>query len=191
MFSSISDLQENNIKLLLLVRDLSCKLEELDEQQAGSDLMLMEAKLKDLSTKVVDLQNSLEQQNQMMRNVTSQKDRYKELYLKLNEENNSFKNTVQTQNDSKSSERKDNETLELISNNMQTLNKDLERKENELRTLTSNYYKLVATVEQKSTELKSNEKIIEVQKKQIDVLEERGRNYELNSSRLEMSVRYV
>ncbi|XP_059609056.1 nucleoprotein TPR isoform X2 [Phlebotomus argentipes] len=79
-FSDVQELQENNQKLLNVVRDLSTKLEEMEEAENGMDKATYEAKIANYTKRVNELQASQEYQTQMMSVCMQQRDRFKKLY---------------------------------------------------------------------------------------------------------------
>lgn len=82
-FSNIQELQENNQKLLHVVRDLSAKLEEIEENEAQKSTASFEAKLASYTKKMEEMQHSQDCQTQMMAICMQQRDRYKKLYSDL------------------------------------------------------------------------------------------------------------
>lgn len=82
-FGDIVELQENNQKLLLLVRDLSTKLEEFEESQSNFDQASYEAKINDYVKRLKSLETSQHHQNQMIQTYIQQRDRYKLLYYEI------------------------------------------------------------------------------------------------------------
>lgn len=79
-FTDIQELQENNQKLLLLVRDLSSKLEEMEQGQINQQHDAYQAKFESLNKRNKELQDSQEHQTQMLTTAMHQKDRFKKLY---------------------------------------------------------------------------------------------------------------
>lgn len=82
-FNDIVELQDNNQKLLLLVRDLSNKLEELEDIQSNINQASYEAKIAQYTKRVQDLETSSESQNQLLAACIRQKDRFKRLYYEI------------------------------------------------------------------------------------------------------------
>lgn len=82
-FGDIVELQDNNQKLLLLVRDLGGKLEEMEEIQSTFNQGTYEAKLSQLAKRVVELEESAEAQARIVSNCTELKERYKRLYYEI------------------------------------------------------------------------------------------------------------
>ncbi|XP_021710520.1 nucleoprotein TPR isoform X2 [Aedes aegypti] len=79
-FSDIQELQENNVKLLLVVRDFSAKLEELEVAQNAMSQATFEAKIASYNKRLQEMQETQEYQTQMMQQCIQQRDRYKKMY---------------------------------------------------------------------------------------------------------------
>lgn len=82
-FSDIVELQDNNQKLLLLVRDLSGRLEEFEEQQDRINLAAYEDHIAQYKKRFADMEKREEKQNKIMADFIWQKDRYKRLYFEI------------------------------------------------------------------------------------------------------------
>lgn len=82
-FKSVDELHENNQKLLLLVRDLSTKLEELEENQSQFDQSLYKIKVDDYSKRLENMELTHRHQTQMIQSYIQQRDRYKLLYYEI------------------------------------------------------------------------------------------------------------
>lgn len=82
-FSTVNELQENNQKLLLLVRDLSTKLEELEETQSNFDQSSYEAKIADYTKRLENMEMQQRHQTQLIQSYIQQRDRYKLLYFEI------------------------------------------------------------------------------------------------------------
>lgn len=82
-FNDVVELQDNNQKLLLLVRDLSSKLEEFEETQNNTNLAAYEAQIAQYTRRVHELEASSEAQAQMVTACVRQKDRFKQLYYEI------------------------------------------------------------------------------------------------------------
>jgi nucleoprotein TPR len=84
-FSDIQSMQENNIKLLNSVRELSAQVEELE----GNNSRIDQAKIESQSKHLVELQETIEKQTKMMDLCMQQRDRYKKMYLLTTQGNGS------------------------------------------------------------------------------------------------------
>lgn len=82
-FSDVVELQENNQKLLLLVRDLSTKLEELELIQSNIDQASYESKINEYAKRLKSMESQQLHQTQMINNYIQQRDRYKLLYYEI------------------------------------------------------------------------------------------------------------
>lgn len=82
-FGSREELHENNQKLLLLVRDLSTKLEEIEEVQGQFDQSSYEAKIADYSKRLENMEMQQRHQTQLIQTYIQQRDRYKLLYFEI------------------------------------------------------------------------------------------------------------
>lgn len=82
-FSNTDELQENNQKLLLLVRDLSTKLEEIEETQSNFDQSSYESKISDYQKRLEHMELQQRHQTQMIQQYIQQRDRYKLLYFEI------------------------------------------------------------------------------------------------------------
>lgn len=82
-FSNVDELQENNQKLLLLVRDLSTKLEEIEETQSNFDQSTYEAKITEYTKRLEQMELQQRHQTQLIQQYIQQRDRYKLLYFEI------------------------------------------------------------------------------------------------------------
>lgn len=82
-FNDIQDLQENNMRLTYLVRDLSGKLEEIEVEKNTVNQQQYEAKVQKYTKQIQDMQVTLKQQMNMMNSFMQQRDRYKKLYYEI------------------------------------------------------------------------------------------------------------
>lgn len=79
-FSSIEELQTNNQKLLMLVRELSSKQEEAECHQSEFNTEEIQAKIDKYAMKVKELEENNEQHTKMMETLLRQRDMYRALY---------------------------------------------------------------------------------------------------------------
>uniref|UniRef100_A0A336LSK8 Nucleoprotein TPR n=1 Tax=Culicoides sonorensis TaxID=179676 RepID=A0A336LSK8_CULSO len=217
-FSNIEELQETNTKLLLLVRDLSSKLEEMEESLNSDSNQKFEAKINMYTKKIEEMRNSQEFQTQMIESCMKQRDRYKELYMEsLKRTSCSSENDVELVSCTIKKQKDDTQINEVVKNledminqknqeieelkqsyekykteksvNEKIINDQLENMRIELRDQTSKNYKIASVIEFKTEQLKINNKTIEMYKRQIASLEERNKNYEITISRHEISLK--
>lgn len=79
-FNDIVELQDNNQKLLILVRDLSSKLDEFEETHSNT---VYEAQIAEYAQRVQDMAAASEEQSQMIDTCVRQRDHFKRLYLDI------------------------------------------------------------------------------------------------------------
>lgn len=82
-FNNIVEMQENNDKLLLLVRDLSTKLEEMEEIQNSIDTETYEAKCVSYEKRLLDAEQSRRANEELLANCLREKERYKHMVCDL------------------------------------------------------------------------------------------------------------
>ncbi|VVC86729.1 unnamed protein product, partial [Leptidea sinapis] len=79
-FRDIQELQSNNQKLLTMIRELSAKQEELEQQKEQFQCGSFEDKIENLKQKVVQLTEAQDQQTKMVNALIRQRDMFKKLY---------------------------------------------------------------------------------------------------------------
>ena len=79
-FSDIQELQHNNVQLMAVVRDLTAKIDEMDEIKSHMDQATYEAKIEDYSEKFKDLQQTIDLQTRMMEKCIGQRDHFKKQF---------------------------------------------------------------------------------------------------------------
>lgn len=79
-FSNIEELQQRNQNLLNIVRDLSGKLEEMDQGHVNLQNENFASKIETYTKRIKELQDAQEAQTQMFSTCMQQKERYKKLY---------------------------------------------------------------------------------------------------------------
>lgn len=82
-FGSIDELQQQNEKLLLLVRDLTGRLEELEEIQSSIDQASFEARIADYTKRLEHMETQQQHQTQLISSYIQQRDRFKLLYYEI------------------------------------------------------------------------------------------------------------
>lgn len=80
-FSNVTELQENNQKLLLLVRDLSNKLEEAENLKSEINESSYKEKVENCYKKLQNMQDTLNQQNNTVSVLVAKCERYKKMYF--------------------------------------------------------------------------------------------------------------
>jgi nucleoprotein TPR len=91
-FADIQELQQNNVQLLAIVRDLTAKVEEMDEIKNHMDQATYEAKIENYTRRLQEMQDNMELQTRMMEKCITQREHYKKLYNDINKKGPS-KNT--------------------------------------------------------------------------------------------------
>uniref|UniRef100_A0A182MDY2 Nucleoprotein TPR n=1 Tax=Anopheles culicifacies TaxID=139723 RepID=A0A182MDY2_9DIPT len=79
-FSNIRELQENNVKLLLVIRDFSTKLDELERIQNSMNAATYEAKLEACNNRIHELKDTVDKHRHLLEQCSQQRDRYKKMY---------------------------------------------------------------------------------------------------------------
>lgn len=82
-FSDIQELQNNNQKLLRMVRDLTEKQEEFDRHKEQFESGEMHGKLESLQSRIVELTEAQDRQTKMVNGLIRQRDMFKKLYHDL------------------------------------------------------------------------------------------------------------
>lgn len=82
-FSNINEMQQQNEKLLLLVRDLTTRLEELEEIQSNIDQASFETRIAEYTKRLASMEKQQEHQMQLIHSYIQQRDRYKLLYYEI------------------------------------------------------------------------------------------------------------
>lgn len=93
-FSNITELHENNQKLLLLVRDLSDKLEEIENLKQQISEQSYKEKIENYTKKMQSMQESLQNQTKMLNTCMAKCERYKRLYFEAFTKNNTSKSRM-------------------------------------------------------------------------------------------------
>lgn len=86
-FSNIVEMQEQNEKLLLLVRDLSTKLEEMEEIQNSIDIETYRTKCASYEKRLQDAEQSRRANEELLANCLKEKERYKQMVCDLVKDN--------------------------------------------------------------------------------------------------------
>ncbi|XP_023303718.2 nucleoprotein TPR [Lucilia cuprina] len=170
-FNNITELQENNQKLLLLVRDLSTKLEEAEALKQELDEASYQEKLESYASKFQSMQDTLNQQNNTVATLVSKCERYKKLYFELQKKLNKQSSPDELsdmEDDTMGGE--ENETLNVSAQSPAAKNaksKEYEKRirdlEQQLQDVRDNYKTLKEQYEYYSQEKKNNEKILNEQ----------------------------
>ncbi|KAK3915190.1 Nucleoprotein TPR [Frankliniella fusca] len=81
-FRDIEDLQDNNKKLLALVRELSSKHEEMETNQPQMDVSSLQERINSLKAELTSTRENLNQQSAMVDQIVRQRDLYRDMYQK-------------------------------------------------------------------------------------------------------------
>lgn len=152
-FSDIQELQGNNAKLLAVVRDLTAKIEEMDELKTHMDQATYEAKIENYTRRLQDMQENMELQTRMMEKCISQREHYKKLYNEVNKKgpskNSSMVDNFMDIGDEENTPSASNTSLNSAGLNSSVVNEkikkisDLEQKiketDHEMKTLKEEY----------------------------------------------------
>ncbi|XP_050071749.1 nucleoprotein TPR [Anopheles maculipalpis] len=79
-YSNIQELQNNNVRLLLVVRDFTDKLEELERIQNSMNSATYEAKLDACYNRIHELMDTVDQNRHLLEHCSQQRDRYIKMY---------------------------------------------------------------------------------------------------------------
>ena len=82
-FRDIEDLQANNQKLLVLIRELSSKHEEMETSRQDVDVSALQEQEKCLKSELAALRENLNHQSAMLEQLKQQRDLYKDMYQKV------------------------------------------------------------------------------------------------------------
>lgn len=117
-FKDIEELQENNQKLLAVVRALSSRQEEIEQATDEINSGEMKEKLDRYMEQLADMQNAQDRQTKMLDNLLKQRDMYKNMYQQMLKNSNEKKKEIVEEEDKecksekKSKVMKDNEEKE-------------------------------------------------------------------------------
>ncbi|XP_052901433.1 nucleoprotein TPR [Anopheles moucheti] len=79
-FSDIEHLQANNIRLLLIIRDLGIKVDELEKIHSSMNAATYEAKLEACNNRIHELKDTVDKHCHLLEQCSQQRDRYKKMY---------------------------------------------------------------------------------------------------------------
>lgn len=103
-FKDIEELQENNQKLLAVVRALSSRQEEIERATDEINSGEMKEKLDRYMEQLADMQAAQDRQAKMLDNLLKQRDLYKNMYQQNLKNTNEKKEVEEEENKSKSEE---------------------------------------------------------------------------------------
>ncbi|XP_073813503.1 nuclear basket protein megator [Musca autumnalis] len=200
-FNNITELQENNQKLLLLVRDLSSKLEEAENLKQEIDEAAYQEKLENYAVKFQSMQDTLNQQNNTVATLVSKCERYKKLYFelqrKLNKQSTSIADDMSDNDDEQMQDDDANETLNAtgqstMNKSSRAGSKEQEKRikdlEQQLHEVKEQYKTLKEQYEYYSKEKKNNEKLLN---EQFDSMRSEVRELTSTNCKLMSSLEYT
>lgn len=200
-FNNITELQENNQKLLLLVRDLSTKLEEAETLKQEIDEASYQERLENYAAKFQSMQDTLNQQNNTVATLVSKCERYKKLYFelqrKLNKQSTSIVDDMSDNDDDEQMKDDDgNESMNVTAqspmNKSSRASRDSEKRirdlEQQLQDCKEQYKTLKEQYEYYSKEKKNNEKILN---EQFDSMRSEVRELTSTNCKLMSSLEYT
>lgn len=152
-FGDIQELQTNNVQLLAIVRDLTAKVEEMEELKSHMDQATYEAKIENYTRRLQEMQDNMELQTRMMEKCISQREHYKKLYNELNKKgpskNTSINDSFMDTGDDENTPSASNTSLNSAGINssiaiekdkrISDLEKKVKQSEGELKTLKEEY----------------------------------------------------
>lgn len=150
-FGDIQELQKNNVQLLAIVRDLTAKVEEMDEIKSSMDQSTYEAKIENYTRRLQEMQETMERQTHMMERCISQRDHFKKLYNEVSKKGPSKNSSLaETYGDDDNTPSASNMSLNSTGlNSSSTIDKSdkrvaemetkLKQNERELKTLKEEY----------------------------------------------------
>ncbi|XP_067629851.1 nucleoprotein TPR isoform X2 [Eurosta solidaginis] len=197
-FSNILELQENNQKLLLLVRDLSTKLEDAETLKHQVDAAAYQEKLENYAKKFQSMQDTLNQQNNTVATLVSKCERYKKMYFQLQKSIQKTGSQLDL-SDAEDVEMADDDTENKNTTNSSTQNKsrkatdsDAERRirdlEQQLQDVKDQYKTLKEQYEYYTQEKKNNERILN---EQFDSMRTEVRELTSTNCKLMSSLEYT
>ncbi|CAD6998549.1 unnamed protein product [Ceratitis capitata] len=173
-FNSIVELQENNQKLLLLVRDLSTKLEDAETLKQQMDAAAYQEKIENYAKKFQSMQETLNQQNNTVATLVSKCERYKKMYFDI--QKNIQKSGQQSEHsdveevemaDIDETENKNTTNSSIQSKNRKSIDNNAERRirdlEQQLQDVREQHKTLKEQYEYYTQEKKNNERILNEQ----------------------------
>ncbi|XP_050326890.1 nucleoprotein TPR [Bactrocera neohumeralis] len=173
-FNSIVELQENNQKLLLLVRDLSTKLEDAETLKQQMDAAAYQEKIENYAKKFQSMQETLNQQNNTVATLVSKCERYKKMYFDLqkNVQKSGSQLELSTADDAEmvdlnETENKNTTNTSIQSKNRKSIDSNAERRirdlEQQLQEVKEQHKTLKEQYEYYTKEKKNNERIMNEQ----------------------------
>ncbi|XP_055916183.1 nucleoprotein TPR isoform X2 [Eupeodes corollae] len=162
-FSNITELHENNQKLLLLVRDLSDKLEEIENLKQQISEASYKEKIENYTKKMQSMQESLQNQTKMLNTCMAKCERYKRLYFEAFTKNANNSSKIRSEDTDESMEMDGSNTAaQNTTNDKEASEKDKKilELENQLAEVKKQAQSFKEQYEYYTQEKKNNEKIL-------------------------------
>lgn len=197
-FNNIVELQENNQKLLLLVRDLSTKLEDAETLKQQMDAAAYQEKIENYAKKFQSMQETLNQQNNTVATLVSKCERYKKMYFDLQKNVQKSGQQLELSNiedaemaDMDETENKNTTNTSIQSKGRKSIDSNAERRirdlEQQLQEVKEQHKTLKEQYEYYTKEKKNNERIMN---EQFDSMRTEVRELTSTNCRLMSSLEY-
>ncbi|XP_055837901.1 nucleoprotein TPR isoform X2 [Episyrphus balteatus] len=164
-FSNITELHENNQKLLLLVRDLSDKLEEIENLKQQISEASYKEKIENYTKKMQSMQESLQNQTKMLNTSMAKCERYKRLYFEAFTKNANNSSKMRLDDTDETMEMDGDNSAAAQNNKKEASEKDkqIQELESKLMEVTKQAKSFKEQYEYYTQEKKNNEKILNEQ----------------------------
>lgn len=216
-FTGIEELQNNNQKLLALVRELTSKHEQA-EGVSPKEVADLKSKLAEMEKQQEDLLQNQERQTNMMNTLIRQRDSYKQMYQNamkapmeeemdteakqaspVKDNSNQFKKEIEelkaklldTEKMAKTVQEEYQIYQKEKSTNDSMMTEQLDTLRSENRNLMQSNCKFTSVLEYKDEQLKISKTNMETLKKQIDALEKRNNTYNNIIAKHELSAKHL
>ncbi|XP_037955452.1 nucleoprotein TPR-like [Teleopsis dalmanni] len=190
-FNSITELHENNQKLLILVRDLSTKLEESENVRLEINESCYKEKIDNYTAKIQSMQETINQQANTISTLLEKTERYKKMYFKSQKE---FEISAEENFSDLEDGNVDNSTptksttSRKRSNNSNANQNTINSLESQIQDMKDQYKTLKEQYEYYIEEKKNNEKILN---EQFDIMRTEARELTSSNCKLMSSLEYT
>ena len=167
-FNNVEELQENNVKLVGLVRELSAAIDQIDTSRTEN------------VNKEVEVESKPSQDEKMETSIIENKE-VLELSQKLQ----------QSEENLEKLKLKHEEILSKKEKVIEQLNNQLDQIKSQLSDTSGTNFKLRAEVEQKEGQLKIQQKNFDVTKRRLQSLEDKSKNSGITVAKLETSLAHL
>lgn len=138
-FKDIEELQENNQKLLAVVRALSSRQEEIERATDEINSGEMKEKLDNYKEQLADMQAAQDRQAKMVDNLLKQRDMYKNLYQQNLKNSNEKKDMMEVDDEEGSSKTKEEPKIMKDNKEKEESSRKLKEAENKLKQVSDEY----------------------------------------------------